>query len=458
MRGSKTLSARDGKARYAKYKPTGIPWLPEVPEAWEVRKLGDVSISLHTGLNPRKFFELNSEGATNYYVTIREMCGGKIVFTKSTARINDEALRLCNNRSCLTAGDILFSGTGTIGETALLNETPTNWNIKEGIYAIKPKQNMILPRMLWYAVSSHGFLSIARAKAVGTGVKSVPMKELLSIQFICPPLPTQRAIVAFLDEKCGKVDRLVAAKEKEVALLKELRERVIADAVTKGVGDFNAETQRRRERRGKTKPSGIPWLPEVPEGWEVRRARYLFKKEQRPVRPNDEIVTAFRDGQVTLRKNRRTTGFTEATDYSHYQGVRKGDLVIHQMDAFAGCAGVSDSDGMGTPVLSVCTPFSSDVDVSYYAHVVRLMGRNGDIQSLARGIRERSADFRFETFARQCLPFPPLPEQREIVAYIEAKTAKIGVAVAGLEREIAALKEFKQRLVADVVTGQRRVA
>ena len=210
----------------------------------------------------------------------------------------------------------------------------------------------------------------------------------------------------------------------------------------------------RYERYRKT---GIPWLPEVPEGWEVRRARYLFKKEQRPVRHDDDIVTAFRDGQVTLRKNRRTTGFTEATDYSHYQGIRKGDLVIHQMDAFAGCAGVSDSDGMGTPVLSVCTPIRNDVNVHYVAHIVRLMGRNGYIQSLARGIRERSCDFRFETFARQLLPLPPLPEQKAIVAYIEARAAKIDAAVAGLEREIAALKEYRERLIADVVTGERRV-
>ena len=205
----------------------------------------------------------------------------------------------------------------------------------------------------------------------------------------------------------------------------------------------------RYERYRKT---GIAWLPEVPEGWEVRRARYLFRKEQRSTRPGDEIVTAFRDGQVTLRKNRRTTGFTEATDYSHYQGICKGDLVIHQMDAFAGCAGVSDSNGMGTPVLSVCTPISNQVDVFYFAHIVRLMGRNGYIQSLARGIRERSADFRFETFARQSLPLPPLPEQQAIAAYLDSKCGKIDRLVAAKEKEVALLKELKQSMIAEAVT------
>ena len=129
------------------------------------------------------------------------------------------------------------------------------------------------------------------------------------------------------------------------------------------------------------KDSGIPWLREIPVHWEERRAKYLYKKEQRPIEFGDDIVTCFRDGQVTLRKNRRTTGFTEATDFTHYQHICKGDLVIHQMDAFAGSSGVSDSDGMGTPVLSICTSLTDRTDNYYYAHILRLMGWNGYILS-----------------------------------------------------------------------------
>ena len=183
----------------------------------------------------------------------------------------------------------------------------------------------------------------------------------------------------------------------------------------------------------------------------------MFNKEQRPVKEDDEIVTCFRDGEVTLRKNRRTTGFTEATDYSHYQHICKGDLVIHQMDAFAGSAGVSDSDGMGTPVLSVCTPKSNNILNEYYAHIVRLMGKNGFILSLYRGIRERSSDFRFDTFANLWLPVPPIEEQKQIVDYITDKTSKIDKLIANINKEIEGIKEYKQRLISDVVTGQIKV-
>ena len=102
------------------------------------------------------------------------------------------------------------------------------------------------------------------------------------------------------------------------------------------------------------KPTGIAWLPQIPEHWNLVRGKNLYQKMQRAVNDTDEVITCFRDGTVTLRKNRRTKGFTESLKEFGYQGIRKGDLVIHVMDAFAGAIGVSDSDGKGTPVYSVC--------------------------------------------------------------------------------------------------------
>src|SRR3954469_10049652 len=142
------------------------------------------------------------------------------------------------------------------------------------------------------------------------------------------------------------------------------------------------------------KESGIPWARSLPSEWRTERAKWLFTKMDRSVREEDEVVTCFRDGMVTLRKNRRLSGFTEATFYSGYQGIRKGDLVIHGMDAFAGAIGVSDSDGKGTPVYNVCEP-ASTANAHYYAYTLREMARSQWIQALAKGIRERSTDFRF---------------------------------------------------------------
>ncbi len=191
------------------------------------------------------------------------------------------------------------------------------------------------------------------------------------------------------------------------------------------------------------KPTGLAWLPSVPEHWEVEKGKHLFYKANRPVREGDDVVTCFRDGTVTLRKNRRTEGFTESLKEIGYQGIRKGDLVIHVMDAFAGSVGVSDSDGKATPVYSVCVPINpTSTNNYYYAFVVREMAKRGYIQALYRGIRERSSDFRFEVFGNQLLPLPPPSEQDRIVRYLDEKTAAIDELVRAKEREIELLREL----------------
>lgn len=195
----------------------------------------------------------------------------------------------------------------------------------------------------------------------------------------------------------------------------------------------------------------IPWLGDVPTHWPIMRAKWLFHKTERPVRAKDEVVTCFRDGVVTIRKNRRELGFTESLREIGYQGIRRGDLVIHSMDAFAGAIGVADSDGKGTPVYSVCKP-EPQVNAYYYAHLLREMARNQWIQALAKGIRERSSDFRYADFAQQRVPFPPLNEQVAIVHYLEQIDRHIRRFVNAKERLIRLLKEEKRAVIHRAVT------
>lgn len=161
--------------------------------------MGDVIVSLNTGLNPRQFFKLNTDDAKNYYITIREIRNGKITPNEKTDMINDEALRLCDNRSNLEIGDVLFSGTGTIGETAVITEEPYNWNIKEGVYSIKPNQNLILPFFLYYLLQTEQIKASYMKKVAGGTVKSIPMAEMKKIIIPLPPLPEQERIVSILD-------------------------------------------------------------------------------------------------------------------------------------------------------------------------------------------------------------------------------------------------------------------
>jgi type I restriction enzyme S subunit len=199
------------------------------------------------------------------------------------------------------------------------------------------------------------------------------------------------------------------------------------------------------------KNSGIPWLGEVPAHWGIQKAKWIFNKEKREVRAEDDVVTAFRDGQVTLRKKRRTDGFTIAIQEHGYQGIRKGDLVIHGMDAFAGAIGVSDSDGKASPVYNACT-LKNEGEIWYYCWIVRQMSKSGFIESLAKGIRERSTDFRFDVFSEQLLPVPPPSEQTTIARFLDYKLAKINRFIRKKKQLIKLLNEQKAAIINQAVT------
>ena len=195
----------------------------------------------------------------------------------------------------------------------------------------------------------------------------------------------------------------------------------------------------------------VPWIEKMPLHWKLVRGKHLYQKMQRPTSNIDEVVTCFRDGTVTLRKNRRITGFTESLKEIGYQGIKKGDLVIHVMDAFAGAIGVSDSDGKGTPVYNVCQA-KGDSNNQYYALLLREMARTGFIQSLYRGIRERSSDFRFEVFAAQFYPVPPRPEQDQIVHFLDWKVSSINRLLLLKRKQIALLHEWQSVHISHIVT------
>lgn len=200
------------------------------------------------------------------------------------------------------------------------------------------------------------------------------------------------------------------------------------------------------------KDSGLQWIGRIPASWLVERGKWLFIKKDRPVRASDEIVTCFRDGQVTLRKNRRTEGFTNALKEHGYQGIRKGDLVIHAMDAFAGAVGVSDSDGKSTPVYSACVPrFPNTVDPFFYAYYMRHIALSGLLLSLAKGIRERSTDFRYSDFSDLQLAVPSIVEQHAISKFLNLKCAQIDDAIKIKQGQIALLGERLQIIIQNAV-------
>ena len=176
-----------------------------------------------------------------------------------------------------------------------------------------------------------------------------------------------------------------------------------------------------------------------------------------PVRAIDGVVTSYRDGQVTLRSNRRLGGYTEAIIEGGYQGIRAGQLVLNSMDAFEGAIGVSESDGKCTPEYVICDPKSNEVCQQYFAYQLREMALAKYIQVICNAVRQRAVRIRFNNLAGRLVVSPPREEQDAIVFHIEAESKKIDSGVALLKEQIEKLKEYKTTLINSAVTGKIKV-
>lgn len=258
-----------------------------------------------------------------------------------------------------------------------------------------------------------------------------------------PPLAEQRRIAAFLDAKCAEIDALTADIQTQIDTLEQYKRSVITETVTKGLNP-DAEI----------KDSGIQWIGNMPSHWEVIRGKYILRYMQKPVREDDGVITCFRDGEVTLRSNRREDGFTMSDKEIGYQGIDIGDLVVHGMDGFAGSIGISDSRGKASPVLNV---LDTDQNKRYIMYYLRSMAYSDVFLALATGIRVRSCDLRWNKLADLSYPVPPLDEQKAIVEHIDAVLAKADAVISDKKAQLATLDDYKKSLIFEYVTGKKEV-
>ncbi len=196
-----------------RFKDSEVGW---IPEDWEVLELHEVISHLRTGLNPRTNFTLNTADASGYYITVRELKGFDIEIDEKTDRINDDAASQINERSKLKTNDVLFSGTGTIGQTAIVKSKPYNWGIKEGIYAITTKQNQLSPVFLIIYFQTPTAVSLIDSYASGSTVRSVPMSKLEKMPIPIPTLTEQTRIATALsniDALISELSKLIEKKQ-----------------------------------------------------------------------------------------------------------------------------------------------------------------------------------------------------------------------------------------------------
>ncbi len=199
----------------------------------------------------------------------------------------------------------------------------------------------------------------------------------------------------------------------------------------------------------KYRDSGIPWIGKIPAHWNILRGKNILMLLERPVQEGDDIITCFRDGEVTLRKNRREEGFTVSMKEIGYQGVEPGDLVVHGMDGFAGAIGVSDSRGKATPVLNV---MDSKENKRYLMYYLRAAAYKDVFMSLSTGIRVRSCDLRWNKLSVFPFLIPDISEQDSIVTYIDSQIKRGDDIISKAKASIEEYKAWKTSIIYEAVT------
>lgn len=446
--------------RYPKYKPTGIAWLPELPEGWEVRRFRTL-YGFGKGL-PITKADLKETGIPVIsYGQIHAKTNTGVTLDRALLRYVSEEYLTSLPKCLLQLGDMAIADTSEdlegCGNAVLMDcKEPVFAGYHTIIARIRDRRH---DKYLAYVFRSQPWREQVRHLVHGVKVFSVTKQVLSATSFPIPPLAEQRAIVAFLDGKCGKIDRWVAAKEREVALLKELKQSMIAEAVTGATNVARTNTVR------KMKPSGIPWFPEVPEGWKMVKVGYCFDENGSGTTPTSGSVDYY-DGEINwvqsgdlhgddICSSKKTITDKALQDYS-LKIFQPPFVCMAMYGASIANVSVVRVPACTNQACCVLAKNRKTTDLNYLYRCLSSAVVRQELLLKAQGGTQPNIN-RSDILGMR-IPVPPLAEQREIVAYLDEKCGKIDAAVAGLEREVAAMKEYKQRLIADVVTGQRKVA
>ncbi len=419
--------------RYSKYKESGVSWVGQIPEQWEIKQL-------------RSFLSLFSEkghGDAQLLSVTREQ--GVIVRDKDDKEENHN----------FVPDDL--SGYKYIEKGDFAINKMKAW---QGSYAVSCFDGIVSPAYFTCklrGVDKEFFSRAIRSKAyvpfftqyskgIRVGQWDLDPNALKSIPFFLPPLPEQQKIVSYLESKTSSIDAYVAEKEKELQLLNELKEAEIANVVTRGL---NPDV--------KMKDYNSLLTDSCPEHWSIMRNKSFLSLTGEKVgdRANDYTLLSLTTKGVIVRDVESGKG-KFPKDFDTYQAVKKDELVfcLFDIDETPRTVGLVESEGMVTGAYTALKVNKSIAIPEYVYYYYLCVDNIKALKPYYSGLRKT---VRADKFLQIYIPLPPVEEQRAIVTYVEDKCAKVNTLIAELEAEIDYLKEYKQRLIADCVTGQVNV-
>ena len=306
----------------------------------------------------------------------------------------------------------------------------------------------IQPRYFHLAIRSKRFVSYfgEASDGVRIGQWDLNKSRMKEIPFFIPPIEEQTAIANFLDQKTAKIDQAIAQKEKLIELLKERKQIIIQNAVTKGLYS-----------NVKLKESGVDWIGEIPEHWEVRRLKYVVKILKRIIGYEGPDVLSITQQGIKVKDITSGEGQL-AMDYSKYQIINKGEFAMNHMDLLTGYVDISLFDGVISPDYRVFVPFVKEMNDTYLLKNFQIGYKSKIFYKYGQGVSQLGRwRFPADNFNNFRIPIPPKEEQYEIINYIDKQSQKIDRTISLQQTQIEKLKEYKATLIDSAVTGKIKV-
>jgi type I restriction enzyme S subunit len=416
---------------YPQYKDSGLPWLGQVPEHWEIRPASGAFSPIrerNTGMKEK---------------TVLSLSYGRIV-VKPAGKLHGLVPESFDTYQIVNPGVTVIRTTDLQNDkTSLRTGIVRDRGIITSAYLALSTSDGLLPEFGYQILNTWDI-----TKAIygyGSGLRqNLDFSDFRRMPVAVPPIAEQAFIARFLAWATNRLDRAIGAKRRIIALLQEQKQAIIHRAVTRGL-----------DPSVQLKDSGIPWLGEIPVHWEVRRAKYLFREiDDRSARGGEELLSVSHMTGVTPRSQKNITMF-KAASYAGHKLCQPGDLVINTMWAWMGALGTSSYSGIISPAYAVYRPRQmTDIIDIYIDFLLRSTPYIANIICQSTGLHTSRLRLYPEAFFRLPIILPPREEQLLIVDKLKGDTADLNTAISRLESEITLLREYRTRLIADVVTGK----
>ncbi|MDI1232479.1 MAG: restriction endonuclease subunit S [Methylobacter sp.] len=426
---------------YPEYKDSGVEWIGDIPADWDMWKIAHACPYVASGTTPKADGEIYY-GGENLWVTTGELRESVIFNTQK--KVTDKALIDMPTLRIHPKGSVAIAMYGaTIGRLGIFgNDATTNQAC-----CVMPPSEILHNKYLFY------WLYATRQEIInlssGGGQPNVNQEKIASLKVSVPDYLLQENIANFLDHETAKIDTLIEKQQQLIKLLKEKRQAVISHAVTKGLNP-NAPMR----------DSGVEWLGEVPEHWEVKRIGLLFTESS--VRAFSDVELQYPVLSVSihhgisdkeLNEEELDRKVTRSEDKSLYKIVHTNDLAYNMMRAWQGGFGASKLSGLVSPAYVVCQP-KTLLNSYYFELTLRTPNAVTELKRYSRGITDFRLRLYWDEFKNIYVPVPPDDEIETILNSIVAINLTFDKLVIISERQIELLQERRTALISAAVTGK----